>query len=107
MERGSPRILGDGERRRMASRLLTPAPGRPCSGGRQPEAPRSGRGGHERGRGGTPPQRPRRAPPARRFERLVLDLPARLGFPTAFCAAAAAWGAALLVALACVGLVGG
>ncbi len=93
MQGTSARVLDESERRLVAATMLAAARGAPESPER--EARRDAR---------------RRAPVRRRERRptlprdlapFLLLLPEKLGFRAAFCAAVAAWGAALVLSLGC------
>ncbi|MBD0274534.1 MAG: hypothetical protein ICV73_21705 [Acetobacteraceae bacterium] len=87
------------------TRMLGVVPGDRQPGRIRPGAPkrRRGHGANARPRHGAARIWDRGARRARGLERLLLDLPGRLGFPAAFGAAAVAWGVALLLVLGCLG----
>ena len=109
MLRSPTRTLDDGERRKIAARMLAvtarrpmPEEGPPANRRRR----RQGDGQAKLGGGAVRLLQGRGAPQARRLERLLLDPLERLRFPAVFCAAAAAWGVALALVLGCLGVVG-
>lgn len=109
MERSLTRTLDESERRRIAARMLASVPGGPAvPHGAPVSSSRPRRNGGAAIRVGleTVRRRKRRVRPARLLVPLLLELPAKLGFPAAFCAAAAAWSAAVVLALGCFGVVG-
>ena len=101
MQQGSARTLDEGERRRMAAMMLASARGG-SPGGRssQYSPPRQGYRGETRSRVRVRRRQPR-TDLARRLVPLLLELPGRLGFRRAFCAAVAAWSIALVFSLGC------
>ena len=113
MDRGPVLTLDDNERRKIAARMRAgtsagqkPQEG-PCDGPkRQRQRRRDGRKAAPE-RGAARLLGSHGACQARRFERLLLDLPERLGFPAAFCAAAVTWSVAVALVLGCFEVLGG
>ncbi|CAA9254470.1 MAG: hypothetical protein AVDCRST_MAG08-2280 [uncultured Acetobacteraceae bacterium] len=93
MQKTVTRTLDDGERRRMAAMMLGARGGAPSSPRRE--------GKREVGRSASVRHRSRRLTLPRQLVPLLLELPGKLGFRGAFCAAVAAWGTALVLSLGC------
>ena len=100
MQNKTFRTLDDGERRRVVAMMLATAKGAPADARSTRRGP-----GREVGRPGSARPRSRRPELAHRLVPFLLELPRRLGFRTAFCAAVAAWGIGLVVFLGCLEVV--
>lgn len=92
MQETLARTLDEKERRRVGAMMLTAARGAQASAQRERRDARHHAPVRRRERG---------AALSRRLVSLLLEMPGRLSFKTAFCAAAAAWGGAMVFFLGC------
>ncbi len=99
MQQGSARSLDESERRRLAAKMLSSARGGPPSG-RATSSSSSWQGDRRETRRHVRHRRSS-ADLACRLVSLLLEVPGRLDFRTAFCAALAAWSIALVLSLGC------
>ncbi len=100
MQRGSARTLDESERRRVGAMMVASAQGSLPGGRATPSSSRHGGNREARGRDQAR-RRKGRADLGRHLVPLLLELPGKVGFRTAFCAAVAAWSLALVLSLGC------